>query len=95
MGIASSRDYPSPLPPQVSEGGRNSLPARGSLKGEGGPPPLGFCRTTIEFCVFDNRGIGKSSVPKDKEHYTTEIMAADAASLMVGGALVAIQSGEV
>ncbi|GAX78259.1 hypothetical protein CEUSTIGMA_g5701.t1 [Chlamydomonas eustigma] len=37
---------------------------------------------TLEICVFDNRGIGKSSVPKPKTAYSTEIMAADALGLM-------------
>ncbi|GJU46574.1 alpha/beta hydrolase fold-1 [Tanacetum coccineum] len=36
----------------------------------------------IQVCVFDNRGMGRSSVPKNKSDYTTKIMAADAISLM-------------
>ncbi|CAH1428879.1 unnamed protein product [Lactuca virosa] len=36
----------------------------------------------IEICVFDNRGMGRSSIPKNKSEYTTKIMAADAISVM-------------
>nr|GEW79010.1 alpha/beta hydrolase fold-1 [Tanacetum cinerariifolium] len=36
----------------------------------------------IQVCVFDNRGMGRSSIPKNKSDYTTKIMAADAISLM-------------
>nr|CAB3460845.1 unnamed protein product [Digitaria exilis] len=36
----------------------------------------------IEVCCFDNRGVGRSSVPPNKSYYSTEIMAKDALSLM-------------
>ncbi|XP_049935576.1 uncharacterized protein LOC116260768 isoform X2 [Nymphaea colorata] len=36
----------------------------------------------IEVCSFDNRGMGRSCVPKDKSDYTTTIMAKDALALM-------------
>ncbi|KVI10220.1 uncharacterized protein LOC112508853 isoform X2 [Cynara cardunculus var. scolymus] len=36
----------------------------------------------IEVCAFDNRGMGLSSIPKNKSEYTTRIMAADAVSVM-------------
>uniref|UniRef100_A0A0E0CJH1 AB hydrolase-1 domain-containing protein n=1 Tax=Oryza meridionalis TaxID=40149 RepID=A0A0E0CJH1_9ORYZ len=36
----------------------------------------------VEVCCFDNRGIGRSSVPPHKSHYTTVIMAKDALALM-------------
>ncbi|GIL91824.1 hypothetical protein Vretifemale_19411 [Volvox reticuliferus] len=36
----------------------------------------------LEVTVFDNRGIGHSSCPSSKIHYTTDIMAADALALM-------------
>ncbi|GLI63481.1 hypothetical protein VaNZ11_006458 [Volvox africanus] len=36
----------------------------------------------LEVAVFDNRGIGQSSCPSSKTHYTTDIMAADALALM-------------
>ncbi|XP_031504591.1 uncharacterized protein LOC116267148 [Nymphaea colorata] len=36
----------------------------------------------IEVCSFDNRGVGRSSVPKDKGMYNTTIMAKDALALM-------------
>lgn len=38
---------------------------------------------TLEVCVFDNRGVGGSSVPQDKARYSTRRMAADALALMV------------
>eukprot|EP00955_Chlamydomonas_euryale_P091681 364639-Chlamydomonas_euryale.AAC.59 len=40
---------------------------------------------TLELCVFDNRGIGRSTVPAAKTAYTAELLAADALALMVGG----------
>ncbi|EOA13491.1 hypothetical protein CARUB_v10026552mg [Capsella rubella] len=36
----------------------------------------------IEVCAFDNRGMGRSSVPTHKSEYTTTIMAKDAISLL-------------
>ncbi|KAH7538247.1 hypothetical protein FEM48_Zijuj03G0179000 [Ziziphus jujuba var. spinosa] len=36
----------------------------------------------IEFCAFDNRGMGRSSVPTKKSQYTTKIMAKDAIALL-------------
>ncbi|KAF8649465.1 hypothetical protein HU200_064309 [Digitaria exilis] len=36
----------------------------------------------IEVCCFDNRGMGRSSVPANKSQYTTVIMAKDALALM-------------
>ncbi|XP_010267570.1 PREDICTED: uncharacterized protein LOC104604756 [Nelumbo nucifera] len=36
----------------------------------------------IEVCSFDNRGMGRSSVPTKKSEYTTTIMAKDAIALM-------------
>lgn len=36
----------------------------------------------IQVCAFDNRGMGRSSIPKNKSEYTTKIMAADAISVM-------------
>ncbi|KAK9292807.1 hypothetical protein L1049_020787 [Liquidambar formosana] len=36
----------------------------------------------IEVCAFDNRGMGRSSVPTKKSEYTTTIMAKDAISLL-------------
>ncbi|KAF8692423.1 hypothetical protein HU200_039659 [Digitaria exilis] len=36
----------------------------------------------IEVCCFDNRGVGRSSVPPNKSYYSTEIMAKDALALM-------------
>ncbi|XP_024029774.1 uncharacterized protein LOC21395108 [Morus notabilis] len=36
----------------------------------------------IEVCAFDNRGMGRSSVPTKKSEYTTRIMAKDAIALL-------------
>ncbi|KAL6877603.1 hypothetical protein ACP4OV_012818 [Aristida adscensionis] len=36
----------------------------------------------VEVCCFDNRGVGRSSVPPRKSQYTTVIMAKDALALM-------------
>ncbi|KAL0400585.1 UNVERIFIED_CONTAM: putative aminoacrylate hydrolase RutD [Sesamum latifolium] len=36
----------------------------------------------MEVCAFDNRGMGRSSVPTKKSEYTTRIMAKDAIALM-------------
>lgn len=36
----------------------------------------------IQVCAFDNRGMGRSSIPINKSQYTTRIMAADAISIM-------------
>ncbi|GAB2227607.1 hypothetical protein Droror1_Dr00009433 [Drosera rotundifolia] len=36
----------------------------------------------IEVCAFDNRGMGRSSVPKKRSEYTTKIMAKDAIALL-------------
>ncbi|KAJ8751969.1 hypothetical protein K2173_000715 [Erythroxylum novogranatense] len=36
----------------------------------------------IEVCAFDNRGVGRSSVPTEKLKYTTKSMAKDAIALM-------------
>lgn len=40
------------------------------------------CNEGVEVCAFDNRGIGRSSIPTKKEEYTTRIMAKDAIALM-------------
>ncbi|KAI4337984.1 hypothetical protein L6164_016343 [Bauhinia variegata] len=36
----------------------------------------------IEVCAFDNRGMGRSSIPTRKSDYTTKIMARDATALL-------------
>ncbi|KAH6760482.1 alpha/beta-Hydrolases superfamily protein [Perilla frutescens var. hirtella] len=36
----------------------------------------------VEVCAFDNRGMGRSSVPTKKSEYTTSVMAKDALALM-------------
>ncbi|KAG2657992.1 putative aminoacrylate hydrolase RutD isoform X1 [Panicum virgatum] len=36
----------------------------------------------VEVCCYDNRGMGRSSVPEQKSQYTTAIMAKDALALM-------------
>eukprot|EP00850_Spirogloea_muscicola_P012675 SM000083S22722 [mRNA] locus=s83:109283:112005:+ [translate_table: standard] len=52
---------------------------------EGGAPtspPEPGRQSRRQCCAFDNRGVGRSSMPKDKSLYTTEIMARDAIALM-------------
>ncbi|XP_062120082.1 uncharacterized protein LOC133834474 isoform X2 [Humulus lupulus] len=41
-----------------------------------------FSGDGIEVCAFDNRGVGRSSVPTKKSEYTTKIMAKDAIALL-------------
>ncbi|KAJ4850791.1 hypothetical protein Tsubulata_009780 [Turnera subulata] len=40
------------------------------------------CGSGIQVCAFDNRGMGRSSVPTKKTQYTTRIMAQDAVAVM-------------
>ncbi|KAI3410556.1 AB hydrolase-1 domain-containing protein [Psidium guajava] len=50
---------------------------------EGGPDnESGGDGSGIEVCAFDNRGMGRSSVPTKKSSYTTKIMAKDAIAIM-------------
>ncbi|KAM1232323.1 hypothetical protein ACFX13_042889 [Malus domestica] len=42
----------------------------------------GFSGVGIEVCAFDNRGMGRSSIPTKKSEYTTRTMAKDAIALM-------------
>ena len=44
---------------------------------DAGEPPMAVC-------VLDNRGVGRSSSPAGWKNYTTEIMAGDVLTLMVG-----------
>ncbi|CAI5495235.1 unnamed protein product [Closterium sp. Naga37s-1] len=48
---------------------------------EGGAEEEDLILTGREVCVFDNRGIGNSTCPTDKNAYTTAIMAMDALHL--------------
>ncbi|GER34298.1 RNA-binding KH domain-containing protein [Striga asiatica] len=52
-------------------------PDTGDRSGESGGGVSG-----VEICAFDNRGMGRSSVPKKKSDYSTKIMAKDAIALM-------------
>ncbi|KAL0317987.1 UNVERIFIED_CONTAM: putative aminoacrylate hydrolase RutD [Sesamum angustifolium] len=52
------------------------LPAGDRSNGDGG------VGADVEVCAFDNRGMGRSSVPTKKSEYTTRIMAKDAIALM-------------
>ncbi|XP_062001341.1 uncharacterized protein LOC133718506 [Rosa rugosa] len=49
---------------------------------ECGDSEAGFSGGGIEVCAFDNRGMGRSSVPAKKSEYTTRTMAKDAIALM-------------
>jgi pimeloyl-ACP methyl ester carboxylesterase len=37
----------------------------------------------LEICTFDNRGVGRSSSPEDRQQYSTAIMAQDGVALLV------------
>ncbi|KAL9240544.1 hypothetical protein vseg_014751 [Gypsophila vaccaria] len=41
-----------------------------------------FCDNGLEICALDNRGVGRSSVPRRKSEYSTTIMAKDAIAVM-------------
>ena len=66
-----------PSPAGFAAGGDAWLPNIAELLGRALLP------CTLEMCVFDNRGVGASSVPSDKAQYSTRRMAADALALMV------------
>ena len=46
-------------------------------------PKRGHETAPVEVCLIDNRGVGRSSVPRKLQDYTTELMAADAKSVLV------------
>lgn len=50
--------------------------------GDGGDNEDGGGDGGIEVCAFDNRGMGRSSVPTRKSQYTTKIMAKDAIAVL-------------
>ena len=62
-----------------AQGGKYSV-INGS-EARGFPEP-GNAPVHVEILVYDNRGIGKSSVPGDKRQYSTDIMSEDAVQLM-------------
>ncbi|XP_065049368.1 uncharacterized protein LOC135679485 [Musa acuminata AAA Group] len=58
-------------PPTETVGGESNTLGEEVREGDG-----------IEVCCFDNRGVGRSSVPTEKSDYTTTIMAEDALALL-------------
>ncbi|CAI5466909.1 unnamed protein product [Closterium sp. Yama58-4] len=62
---------------RLEEGGKEQREAEGDAEEEEEELIL----TGREVCVFDNRGIGNSTCPTDKNAYTTTIMAMDALHL--------------
>ncbi|THU59539.1 hypothetical protein C4D60_Mb07t03160 [Musa balbisiana] len=58
-------------PPTETVGGESNTLGEEVREGDG-----------IEVCCFDNRGVGRSSVPSEKSDYTTSIMAEDALALL-------------
>ncbi|CAL9114585.1 unnamed protein product [Musa acuminata var. zebrina] len=54
-------------------------PEAAVIAGDGG---LDGLQEGIEVCCFDNRGVGRSSVPANKSEYSTTIMAKDALALL-------------
>ncbi|XP_073006885.1 uncharacterized protein [Typha latifolia] len=61
-----------PPPPAAVDRGIDSHDGNEEEEEEGG----------IEVCCFDNRGMGRSSVPTKKSEYTTTVMARDALALL-------------
>ncbi|XP_073044828.1 uncharacterized protein [Primulina eburnea] len=53
-----------------------------SADGDQGNESGGAGGSGVEVCAFDNRGIGRSSIPIKKSEYTTKTMASDAIALM-------------
>ena len=53
----------------------------GHARGQGWELEPGL-RQRVVCCVIDNRGVGRSSVPEDRQDYSMEIMADDAISVM-------------
>ncbi|KAG0617735.1 hypothetical protein M758_4G010700 [Ceratodon purpureus] len=49
---------------------------------EYGKEEVGVSGNGIQACAFDNRGVGRSSMPEDKKQYSTTVMARDALALM-------------
>lgn len=44
---------------------------------------VGEQEAPVVMCLLDNRGVGQSSCPARKTDYSTELMAQDAAAVMV------------
>ncbi|KAJ6792461.1 catalytic/ hydrolase isoform X4 [Iris pallida] len=76
--------------PQIKGLARTAEPNDDEEEGspaDGGPMPDGCdeegqATGGVEVCCFDNRGIGRSSIPTKKSDYTTTIMAKDALALL-------------
>ncbi|CAI6004972.1 unnamed protein product [Closterium sp. NIES-64] len=66
---------------QVVEALRLEEAGEEQREAEGGAEEEDLILTGREVCVFDNRGIGNSTCPTDKNAYTTAIMAMDALHL--------------
>ncbi|KAF8390962.1 hypothetical protein HHK36_023262 [Tetracentron sinense] len=67
--------------PQIKDLTGTKTPNDGNLKNPS-EERAGDDNERIEVCAFDNRGMGRSSVPITKSEYTTTIMAKDAIALM-------------
>jgi hypothetical protein len=48
----------------------------------------GLCQPQMLVCIMDNRGMGRSSCPRDSAAYSTSIMAQDVVAVMVSAELV-------
>ncbi|KAG2485288.1 hypothetical protein HYH03_015963 [Edaphochlamys debaryana] len=86
---ARAGDAPADASPASTSGCNNVLMIMGfAAVGQAWLPTLSdlFKRgdkvRNLQVCVFDNRGIGRSTVPADKKAYTTTIMAQDALGVM-------------
>ncbi|KAL6851704.1 hypothetical protein ACP4OV_020268 [Aristida adscensionis] len=77
-GSLEPADDEAPRPADEEAGGdgaAEAAPADGEEAGGDGA-------AGIEVCCFDNRGVGRSSVPPNKSYYSTAIMASDALALL-------------
>ncbi|GLT48252.1 hypothetical protein SLA2020_218870 [Shorea laevis] len=81
IGLAGTQDS---WGPQIKGLTGTDRPNEGeTIVGDGKPDRAGNeGGRGVEVCAFDNRGMGRSSVPTRKSQYTTEIMAKDAIAVL-------------
>lgn len=83
IGLAGTHDS---WGPQIKVLTGSNMPNEDEMMGGGGRPDGGDDECGggggIEVCAFDNRGMGRSSVPIRKSQYTTTKMAKDAIALL-------------
>ncbi|XP_075492682.1 uncharacterized protein LOC142530759 [Primulina tabacum] len=80
IGLAATHDS---WDPQIKVLVGTTIPnGSESADGDQGNESCGSGGSGVEVCAFDNRGMGRSSIPSKKSQYTTKIMARDAIALM-------------